>query len=121
MKKNIFVIFDVIAFLFIIYLAIVNYLGKTTAGFNFTTSEESYVVINSFLFIIIFYLIGYISGTLRSFSIGSKYKEQLTFFARRNEKLAQQNEIDSDDKEVLQRKIASLEIALNNALQNKDK
>ena len=51
--------------------------------------------------------------------LGTKYREQLEFFARRSEKLAQQNEIDTDDKEALQRKIATLEIALQNALKNK--
>ena len=51
--------------------------------------------------------------------LGQRYKDQIEFYARKNEKLSQQNEIDTDDKEALQRKIATLEIALENALKNK--
>ncbi len=119
MKNKIIFLIEFIIFCAVIYFAAVNYASRTTAGFNITAASNSYVVLNTFFIIISAYLAGLISGSVHSFLIGSKYREQLEFYARKNEKLAVQNEIDTDDREALQRKIASLEIALDNALKNK--
>ena len=93
---------------------------KTTAGLTVSTDTSGYLVVSTFVVILISYLIGVFSGFVYSFVLGQRYKDQIEFYARKNEKLSQQNEIDTDDKEALQRKIATLEIALNNALKNKD-
>ena len=65
------------------------------------------------------WLLGTFCGFVYAFVLGMRYRDQIEFYARKTEKLSQQNEIDSDDKEALQRKIASLEIALDQALKNK--
>ncbi len=110
---------ELIVFCCVLYFLIVNFLTKTTAGFNVTADGSGYIVLSTFFVLLLGYLLGLISGILYSFVLGARYKDQLEFYARKNEKLSQQNEIDSDEREALQRKIASLEIALDNALKNK--
>ena len=102
------------------YFLIANYMIKTTSGFTVTFDNSGYIVVSTFAVILVSYLIGAFSGFLYSVVLGQRYKDQIEFYARKNEKLAVQNEIDADDREALQRKIASLEIALNNALNNKN-
>ena len=120
-SKVFFRLIEVILFLGVIYFAIINYFAKTTSLFNVSLSEGSTVELSTFCVILVVYFIGCLSGFVNSLSVDKKYKDQIAFYARRTEKLSQQNEIDTDDKEALQRKIASLEIALNNALQNNSK
>lgn len=119
MKSKVLMIIELIIFCGFLYIAIVNYMAKTTAGFNVVSGNSGYVVLSTFLVMIAAYILGLFSGILNTAAVSSKYKELLEFYARKNEKLAQQNEIDTDDREALQRKIASLEIALKNALDNK--
>lgn len=120
MKNRIFfIISELILFLVFMYLLVINYMTGTKSGLNITIGTDSFVELNTFFVILAIYVIGVVSGIVYSLSHGQKYKDLVEFYARKNEKLSQQNEIDSDDKEALQRKIASLEIALNNALKNK--
>jgi hypothetical protein len=119
MKKNIFLtLIETILFVIIIIYAFINYRTNTTAQFavNF---DGTLVILSTFFVIIGSYLFGLFSGFVYSLVLGQRYKDQIEFYARKNEKLSQQSEIDTDDKEVLQRKIATLEIALDNALKNK--
>ena len=117
-KKISIIVFESILFLIIMLAALVNLQGKTTAQFA-ASFDGTYVIVSTFFVIIMAYLFGLFSGFVYSLVLGSRYKDQIEFYARKNEKLSQQNEIDTDDKEVLQRKIATLEIALDNALKNK--
>ena len=119
-NKVILTIFETILFCGLLYFLIVNYMSKTTAGFAVTTDNTGFIVISTFVVVLISYFVGVFSGFVYSFVLGQRYKDQIEFYARKNERLAVQNEIDTDDKEALQRKIATLEIALNNALKNKD-
>ncbi len=119
MKKNIFfTCLETILFLIILYVIVVNYKINTTSqlGIDF---NGTIVILSTFFVILMSYLFGVFSGIVYSFVLGNRYKDQIEFYARKNEKLSQQNEIDTDDKEALQRKIATLEIALDNALKNK--
>ena len=118
-SKIILIVIELIVFCCVLYFLTVNFLTKTTAGFNVSLDGNGYVVLSTFCVLILGYILGLFSGSLYSLVLGARYKDQLEFCARKNEKLAQQNEIDSDDREALQRKIASLEIALDNALKNK--
>ena len=119
MKKNILLVsFETILFAIIVLAAIVNFKANTTSQFA-VSFDRTYTVVSTFFVIIAFYLFGLFSGFIYSIVLGTRYKDQIEFYARKNEKLSQQNEIDTDDKEVLQRKIATLEIALDNALKNK--
>ena len=121
MKNKVFLtILETVLFCGFLYFLIVNFMQKTTAGLTVSTDTSGYLVVSTFVVILISYLIGVFSGFVYSFVLGQRYKDQIEFYARKNEKLSQQNEIDTDDKEALQRKIATLEIALNNALKNKD-
>ena len=120
-SKIFFRVIEIILFLGVIYLAIINYLAKTTSVLNISTAQDASVQLSTFCLILLVYFIGCLSGFVNSLCVDKKYKDQIAFYARRTEKLSQQNEIDTDDKEALQRKIASLEIALNNALQNNEK
>ena len=121
MKKKAFLIMiETVLFCGLLYFLIVNYMQRTTAGLNVTSDNSGYLVVSTFLVILVAYLIGVFSGFVYSLVLGQRYKDQIEFYARKNEKLSQQNEIDTDDKEALQRKIATLEIALNNALKNKE-
>ena len=121
MKKKLFLtILETILFGGLLYFIIVNYLQKTTAGLTVANDSSGYIVVSTFVVILISYLIGVFTGFVYSVVLGQRYKDQIEFYARKNEKLSQQNEIDTDDKEALQRKIATLEIALNNALKNKE-
>lgn len=120
MAKKIFLtVLESILFLIILAAALFNYKANTTA--NVAVALNGTVVVLSTFFVIIgAYIVGMFSGIVYSCVLGSRYKDQIEFYARKNEKLSQQNEIDTDDKEALQRKIATLEIALNNALKNKE-
>lgn len=120
MKKNIFLAsIESVLFVIILFLAFVNYKVNTTTQLSISP-DGTIVILSTFFLIIAMYLFGVFSGVVYSLVLGSRYKDQIEFYARKNEKLSQQNEIDSDDKEALQRKIATLEIALENALKNKD-
>lgn len=119
MKKTIILmITESILFAILIYILLVNYQAHTTVQFSLSLKGD-YVVLNTFFVVFLIYLFGIFSGFVYSFILGARYRDQIEFYARKTEKLSQQNEIDSDDKEALQRKIASLEIALDNALKNK--
>ena len=120
--KNKIILMTVESVLFcgLLYFLIVNFINKTTSGFTVTFDNSGYVVVSTFAVILISYLVGTFSGFVYSVALGRRYKDQIEFYARKNEKLAVQNEIDTDDKEALQRKIASLEIALENALKNQN-
>ena len=119
MKNKIFLlILESILFFGFLYFLVTNSMSKATSGFSVSLDSTGYVVLSTFTVILIFYLIGLFSGFVYSMVLGQRYKDQIEFYARKNEKLAVQNEIDTDDKEALQRKIASLEIALENALKN---
>ena len=119
MKKNIFLItIETILFIIIMLIAVANYNAHTTSQLAISF-DGSFTIVNTLLVIILAYIIGLFSGSVYSLVLGTRYKDQIEFYARKNEKLSQQNEIDTDDKEVLQRKIATLEIALDNALKNK--
>lgn len=121
MKNNIILMsIESLFFCILLYFLIANFMAKTTSGFTVTFDSTGYIVVNTFTVILISYLIGMFSGYVYSVVLGRRYKDQIEFYARKNEKLAMQNEIDTDDKEALQRKIASLEIALENALKNKE-
>jgi uncharacterized integral membrane protein len=109
-----------ILFLIILFILIVNFKAQTTSALCISFSG-SRVLLSTFFVIFASYVIGVVSGMVYSLVLGDRYKDQIEFYARKNEKLSQQNEIDTDDKEALQRKIATLEIALNNALKNKEK
>ena len=117
-NKLVLMVLESVLFCGLLYFLIANYMNKTTSGFTVTFDNSGYVVVSTFVVILVSYLIGTFSGFVYSIEIGKRYKDQIEFYARKNEKLAVQNEIDTDDKEALQRKIASLEIALQNALKN---
>ncbi|MCD7780863.1 MAG: hypothetical protein LUH05_09360 [Candidatus Gastranaerophilales bacterium] len=120
MKKNIFyTVIDAILFLLILYVLIVNYKLNTASRFGIAF-DGTIVNLSTFFVILLIYIFGAFSGFVYSAVLGLRYKDQIEFYARKNEKLSQQNEIDTDDKEALQRKIATLEIALDNALKNKE-
>ncbi|MBQ8886112.1 MAG: hypothetical protein IJY61_00230 [Candidatus Gastranaerophilales bacterium] len=118
-NKIVLIVIETVFFCGLLYFLIVNYMQKTTAGVAVSADNTGYVVASTFVVILIAYLVGVFSGFVYSLVLGQRYKDQIEFYARKNEKLAVQNEIDTDDKEALQRKIATLEIALNNALKNK--
>ena len=120
-SKILFRAFEIILFLGVIYFSAVNYFAKTSSFINLSFSQDASLELSTFCIILIVYFVGCLSGFVNSLSLDKKYRDQIAFYARRTEKLSQQNEIDIDDKEALQRKIASLEIALNNALQNNNK
>lgn len=119
-SKLVLISLEVLLCCVLLYFLIANYMIKTTSGFTVTFDNSGYIVVSTFAVILVSYLIGAFSGFLYSVVLGQRYKDQIEFYARKNEKLAVQNEIDADDREALQRKIASLEIALNNALNNKN-
>ena len=100
-------------------MLITNFNAQTTSQLSISL-DTNYIVLSTFFLILLFYFIGVFSGFVYSVVLGERYRDQIEFYARKTEKLSQQNEIDSDDKEALQRKIASLEIALENALKNKN-
>ena len=120
MKNKILMAIESVLFCGFVYFLYSNFVNKTTSGFAVTLDSSGYVVTSTITIIILFYLIGAFSGFVYSIALGHRYKDQIEFYARKNEKLAVQNEIDTDDKEALQRKIASLEIALENALKNQN-
>lgn len=117
-NKIFFNIVFVIILACVVYLCFSNIKAETTCQFCADLSGNM-AIVGTFVVVLCCYFAGIISGIVAAFGISGKYKEQLEFYARKSEKLAQQNEIDSDDKEALQRKIATLEIALQNALKNK--
>ena len=119
-NKVVLALIESVLFCCLLYFLVINYMNKTTAGVTVSVDNTGYVVLSTCLVIFVSYLVGVFSGFVYSFVLGQRYKDQIEFYARKNEKLSQQNEIDTDDKEALQRKIATLEIALNNALKNKD-
>ncbi len=118
-NKVVYNVLSVIILAVVIYLCIINWHNAATSQFC-TDFNGNIIITHTYIVVITAYILGKISGIACSLSFGGRYREQLEFYARKNEKLAQQNEIDTDDKEALQRKIAALEIALDNALKNKN-
>ncbi len=115
MKKYITAAFQIIIFTAVIYFCYVNISNTTNIALMPNTR---FYEINTAFLIITLYLIGLFTGIIHSFVNKSLYRSQIEFYARKNEKLSQQNEMDTDDKEALERKVATLEIALQNALKN---
>lgn len=119
-NKLVLMCLETVFFCLFLYFLVTNYVGQTTCGFTVSFDKTGYVVLSTFAVVLLSYLVGVFSGYVYSVVLRNRYKEQIEFYARKNEKLAVQNEIDSDDKEALQRKITTLEIALENALKNKN-
>ena len=117
-SKFIFIAIETVLFILLVYLLYVNYDVKTTSEFAVALKDGT-VKLSTFFIILGIYFFGVFSGFVYSMVLGSRYKDQIEFYARKTEKLSVQNEIDTDEREALQRKIASLEIALDNALKNK--
>ncbi len=117
-SKYVFITVESILFILFLYLIIINYNIKTTSQFAISMNN-GVVELSTFFVVIGIYVFGILSGFVYSMVLGSRYKDQIEFYARKTEKLSVQNEIDTDEREALQRKIASLEIALDNALKNK--
>ena len=113
MKKHAFSIINIIFFLVVLYFSYININQFSYVSFS---KNSDALQISTSILIFICYFIGLIFGIIQSIASKNIYKNQIEFYARKNEKLSQQNEIDSDDKEALERKIAALEIALKNAL-----
>lgn len=117
-NKMILSIIETIFFTILCYILYTNYNAGTTTQLSISL-DGNYIILNTLFVILAVWALGMFSGFVYSVVLGCRYRDQIEFYARKTEKLAQQNEIDSDDKEALQRKIASLEIALENALKNK--
>lgn len=111
-------IIETIFFVIVMYLFYANIKVHTLSQFAASLNGD-YVSVNTSTVILLMWFLGAFSGFVYAKTLSNRYRDQIEFYARKTEKLAQQNEIDSDDKEALQRKIASLEIALENALKNK--
>lgn len=118
-SKIILFVTETVFFAVLLYLLLVNQKAGTTSQLSISLSGD-YIILNTLFIILLIYCFGVLSGFVYSILLGARYRDQIEFYARKTEKLSQQNEIDSDDKEALQRKIASLEIALDNALKNKN-
>ena len=103
----------------LIYLLIVNYQAQTISGVSTGIEGYTNLVFNTIVVIAGCFAAGWLSGLICGLFPSLKYRQQINAYAKRSEKLLQQNEINSDDKEALKRKIASLEIALEKALNSK--
>ena len=117
-KVLILSIIETILFVIVMYFFVANIMSHTSSQFAAGINTD-FITIKTATVILIMWFMGVFSGFVYAFTLSNRYRDQIEFYARKNEKLSQQNEIDLDDKEVLQRKIASLEIALQNALNNK--
>lgn len=117
-SKIILISLETILFTIFLYILFANEKAHTTSQLAITF-DGGYIMLNTIFVLLLIFVFGVFAGFVYSFILGARYKDQIEFYARKTEKLSQQNEIDSDDKEALQRKIASLEIALDNALKNK--
>ena len=117
MKKYTAAIFQIIILITVLYFVLINLHNVSSFSFSKTAEAAS---ISTSMIILCVYAAGLFAGALGSLINKGAYRSQIEFYSRKNEKLQQQNEIDTDDKEVLQRKIAALEIALDNALKNKN-
>lgn len=118
MKKTVLITVETILFIIVVSAVMLNIKTNTTTQLA-VSLDGSIMMFSTFSTIIVCYFAGIISGLTYSTVLGSRYKDMIEFYSRKNEKLSQQNEADTDDKEALQRKIATLEIALQNALKNK--
>lgn len=118
MKRTIYIIMQIIIFIAILYFVYINIDNVSQLSY----SQDSPVIkMSSALMIITSYFIGIIVATINAYGIKHGYKKQVEFYARKNEKLVEQNEIDNDNKEMLELKIASLELALKNAVKYRNK
>ena len=116
MKKYAAAAIQAVICLIILYFACIN--AGNTSVIKFMPNSASTALNTSIVFVCV-YILGVLTGLVQTFVKRSIYRSQIEFYSRKNEKLSQQNEIDSDNKEVLQRRIAALETALSNALKNK--
>ena len=103
----------------LIYLLIVNYQAQTISGVSIGIEGYTNLVFSTLFVITGCFIAGWLAGVTFGIFPALKYKQQINAYAKRSEKLSQQKEIDADDKEALKRKIASLEIALEKALNSK--
>ncbi len=113
MKNILFIIFEMVFVVLIIYLGAVSFFPWTI---YYETMDIFGKNINAGILGIIFisYIIGLLLGIIQTKSItNTKYKN-------RAEQKSLENEMTNEENEVLKRKIASLEIALKRALENKE-
>ena len=117
MKKTIAAFIQILIFIAVIYFVCINI--QSTSNINYFQNSPM-IILTTASIIMAAYMLGLLTGVMQAIVHKGSYQSQIEFYARKNEKLAQQNEIDTDDKEALQRKIATLEIALENALKNRN-
>lgn len=115
MRNKILFVLETGLFALLVYIALLNYNAQTISNFKVFTNENA-LELNTFFVIIACYFIGLCTGLIYSKMISGEYKKQLSMYAKKTEKLSLKNESDTDSKVALERKIASLEIALENAL-----
>ncbi len=118
MKNILMVILEVGLLAVLCALLLQTNMIKETLSITIPKTTITYTLSVSMV-VIIGYFIGLFAGLLHSVVSSARYKNLLKQYEKRTEKLSLQNEINTDDTEVLKRKIASLEIALENALKNK--
>ena len=110
---------EAVIFIGLMYGLYVNWKSQTICGVSIGFEGYNNLVFPTILVIFGCFAVGLFSGLLLLSILKQNYRDKIEFYARRSEKLSQQNEIEVDDKEALQRKIASLEIALEKALNSK--
>ena len=117
-SKYTVIICQIIIFALLMYFAALN--AGNTAIFKYAANTRS-LAGNTALVILASYFFGLLSGIVHTLINKNFYRSQIDFYSRKNEKLSQQREIETDTRQVLERKIAALETALNNVLKDKDK
>lgn len=118
MKRNLLLFLN---FLFIVLLSYsVPYNYQTKATMNLSLPYISFTVETYIAIIVISILAGILGYSCAAIRLEKKYKEMSCLYSKKADELSIQNEINSDDKQTLQRKIETLEIALEQALKNQN-
>lgn len=108
---------QIILLLAIFYFAFTNTGSVLSIKYYYNADAIQLSATNFILFV---YLLGLITGSLKVILAKNEYKNRMKFYEQKNEQLSQNNEINTDEKAALERKISALEIALKNAINNKE-
>jgi len=119
LAKLLIVIACVLIMLFVLIMAIINYRADILTQIRFPLMADP-VTTRMAAIILLTYVLGGFTGTIYVMKVNIECDETIDYYRNKIAQLSKNNDGDSALIDSLQRKISSLEIALQNALKDKN-
>ena len=119
LAKLLIVIACVVIMVFVLIMAIINYRADILAQIRFPFMADP-VTTRMAAIILLTYVLGGFTGTIYVMKVNIECDETIDYYRNKIAQLSKNNDGDSALIDSLQRKISSLEIALQNALKDKN-